>query len=157
MIAVSNTSPLILLDKANHLWVLGALFKKVVIADAVNKEWLRPGGYIVPDWLKVMPVPKEAIDLAKQLYQKVDAGEAEAIALFSALKSDVLILDDLNGRMQAKNLGFPVVGTIGILTKAKQRGIIEKLAPILDLLKEHRFYIDDELKKSALSLAQEDS
>ncbi len=155
MIAVSNTSPLILLDKADHLWVLGALFKNVIIPDAVNKEWLRPGGFIVPDWLQVMSVPKETSDLAKQLYQKIDSGEAEAIALFSALKSDVLILDDLNGRRQAKNLGYPVVGTIGILTKAKQRGIIQKLAPVLDLLKEHRFYIDDELRKSALALVNE--
>lgn len=156
MIAASNTSPLILLDKANHLWVLGKLFKKVVIPEAVNKEWLRPGGYIVPDWLQVIPVPKETSVLAKQLYQKVDAGEAEAIALSSALKTDLLILDDLNGRRQAKDLGLPVVGTIGILTKAKQRGIIQKLAPVLDLLREHRFYIDDELRQSALALVHEE-
>jgi predicted nucleic acid-binding protein len=49
MIAVSNTSPLILLDKAKCLWVLGKLFKKVIIPPAVNTEWLRPGGYVVPD------------------------------------------------------------------------------------------------------------
>lgn len=156
MIAASNTSPLILLDNANHLWVLGKLFKKVVIPEAVNKECLRPGGYIVPDWLQVIPVPKETSYLAKQLYQKVDAGEAEAIALSSALKTDLLILDDLNGRRQAKDLGLPVVGTIGILTKAKQRGIIQKLAPVLDLLREHRFYIDDELRQSALALVHEE-
>lgn len=155
MIAASNTNPLILLDKANHLWVLGKLFKKVVIPEAVNREWLRPGGYTVPAWLQVIPVPKETSALAKQLYQKVDAGEAEAIALSSALKTDLLILDDLNGRRQAKDLGLPVVGTIGILTKAKQRGIIQKLAPVLDLLREHRFYIDDELRKSALALVHE--
>lgn len=51
MIAVSNTSPLILLDKTGYLWILERLFKKVIIPPAVDKEWLRPGGYIVPQWL----------------------------------------------------------------------------------------------------------
>lgn len=36
--AVSNTSPLVLLDKAGHLWILEKLFKKVVILPAVDIE-----------------------------------------------------------------------------------------------------------------------
>ena len=155
MIAVSNTSPLILLDKAKHLFVLGQLFKKVIIPDEVDKEWLRPGGYVVPKWLQIMSVPSEAQNKAKELCHAIDAGEAEAIALFSAIKANVLILDDLNGRRKAKALGFPVVGTVGILIRAKQKGIIPKLAPVLDTLKEYRFYIDDELLKYALTVAEE--
>jgi hypothetical protein len=45
MMAVSNTSPLILLDKVGHLFLLEQLFTKVIIPPAVDKEWLRPGGY----------------------------------------------------------------------------------------------------------------
>ena len=45
MTAVSNTSPLILLDKVGHLFLLEQLFPKVIIPPAFDKEWLRPGGY----------------------------------------------------------------------------------------------------------------
>jgi predicted nucleic acid-binding protein len=44
MLAVSDTSPLVLLDKAGHLWILGKIFEKVFIPPAVDAEWLRPGG-----------------------------------------------------------------------------------------------------------------
>ena len=56
MMAVSNTSPLILLDKVGHLFLLEQLFYKVTIPPAVDKEWLRPGGYSVPTWLSVEPL-----------------------------------------------------------------------------------------------------
>lgn len=155
MIAVSNTSPLILLDKVKHLHILGKMFSKVIIPDAVDKEWLRPGGYFVPAWLQVISVPAEAQDNAENLCKKIDAGEAEAISLFSAIRADVLILDDLNGRRHANAVGLPVIGTLGILVNAKQKKIIPSLAPVLDALKEHRYYIDDELLKCALAIAQE--
>jgi predicted nucleic acid-binding protein len=56
MMAVSNTSPLILLDKVGHLFLLEQLFPKVIIPPAVDKEWLRPGGYSVPSWLSIEPL-----------------------------------------------------------------------------------------------------
>lgn len=146
MIAVSNTSPLILLDKAGHLLIIGKLFKKVFIPPSVNAEWLRPGGYIVPEWLSVEQLSKDAQNTANGLYQKLDKGESEAIALFSSLNANYLLLDDLNGRRLATSKGFPVVGTLGILVAAKQKGIIPKIAPILDELKKHRFYINTKVR-----------
>ena len=65
MVAVSNTSPLVLLDKAGYLWILGKLFKKVIIPPAVDVEWLRPGGYVVPQWLSVATLSKEALTAAE--------------------------------------------------------------------------------------------
>ncbi len=155
MIAVSNTSPLILLDKVGYLWILGNLFEKVLIPPAVDAEWLRPGRYVVPKWLSVATLTPEAIDTAKKLSQNIDVGEAEAIALYQSIKAELLLLDDLNGRRLAKGMGFSVVGTLGILISAKQKGIIPELKPILDLLKKHRFYITDEAMQKALKLANE--
>lgn len=155
MIAVSDTSPLILLDKVGLLQILGNLFEKVLIPPAVDAEWLRPGGYIVPEWLSVTTLSPEAIDTAKKLSQKIDNGEAEAIALYQSVKAGLLLLDDLNGRKNAKAMGFPVVGTLGILVSAKQKGIIPELKPILDALKKHRFYIADEAMQKALELVNE--
>lgn len=155
MIAVSNTSPLILLDKAGHLWILGKLFSKVTIPPFVDKEWLRPGGYVVPDWLSVKSLSHEAESEAVKLYQDMDKGEAEAIALFSVMKADLLLLDDLKARRYAKSLGLPVTGTTGLLITAKHKGIIPEIKPILDILRRRKFYLSDEVIRKALTLADE--
>jgi len=155
MIAVSNTSPLILLDKIGHLPILGKLFQKVIISSAVDAEWLRPGGYRAPEWLSVKSLSPEANDISKELIQKIDKGEAEAIALFSTMKVDFLLLDDLKGRQIAKAKGFPVVGTLGILVSAKQKGFINSLSTTLEALQRQRFYISEEVLKKALSLVNE--
>ena len=87
--------------------------------------------------------------------QKIDKGEAEAIALFSSIKADWLLLDDLNGRRIAKAMGFPVAGTLGILITAKRKGIIPEITAVLEILKQHRFYVSDKVLQKALILADE--
>lgn len=155
MIAVSNTSPLILLDKINHLWILGSLFKEVVISPSVNKEWLRPTGYVMPEWMIVSPLLEKAKSIAKKLYKELDKGEAEAIALFKTIKADWLLIDDLKGRRYAKSLGLPVVGTAGLLITAKQKGFVPEVKSIFDALKKHRYYLSDDILKKAIDLANE--
>ncbi|TAL24059.1 MAG: DUF3368 domain-containing protein [Nitrospirae bacterium] len=155
MPAVSDASPLILLEKADCLRLLEKLFGKILIPPAVDKEWLRPGGYITPQWLSVVNLSKDALHVAEDMSQRIDRGEAEAIALFSSVKADWLLLDDLKARRHAMSLGIPVVGTLGILVAARQKGMIPKLAPVLDILKSSRFYISDETFKKALMLVNE--
>jgi predicted nucleic acid-binding protein len=88
-------------------------------------------------------------------YQKIDKGEAEAIALFSSMEVDFLLVDDLKGRRQAKAMGLPVAGTLGILIAAKRKGLISEISAVLEILKQHRFYVSDEVLKRALILAGE--
>ncbi|HBO83441.1 MAG: hypothetical protein A2889_02450 [Nitrospinae bacterium RIFCSPLOWO2_01_FULL_39_10] len=156
MIAVSNTSPLILLDKTGYLWILERLFKKVVIPPAVDKEWFRPGGYIIPQWLSISQLSHDAEHIAENLYPKIDKGEAEAIALFLSMKARWLLLDDLKARRHALSMGLPVVGTVGILVTAKRKGIISEFKPILESLKRSRFYLSDEVIKKAIYLTTEE-
>ena len=155
MIAISNTSPLILLDKIGHLWILGKLFQRVIVSPAVDAEWLRPGGYRPPECLSLESLTPAASDIYRELSQKIDKGEAEAIALFSTMKADFLLLDDLKGRQVAKSKRFPVVGTLGILVSAKQKGFINNLKTTLEALQRQRFYITDEVLKKALALVNE--
>lgn len=84
----------------------------------------------------------------------VDAGEAEAIALASE-KNCLLISDDKQARAAAKRLGVSVIGTVGILIRAKQNGIITEIRPILDALDENQFRINHELCDEALKIAEE--
>lgn len=52
--------------------------------------------------------------------EKVDAGEASAIALALEMELPLLILDDLKGRKLASSLNLRYTGTLGVLVTAKQ-------------------------------------
>jgi len=84
----------------------------------------------------------------------VDAGEAEAIALAHELGCRI-ILDDRKACMVAQRLGVPITGTVGLLLRAKQTGVISSLFPLLDALDAHHFHISRALRTEALRLASE--
>ena len=52
----------------------------------------------------------------------LDRGEAEVIVLAEELRADAVLIDDLKARKTAVLRGFAVVGTIGVLLDAKERG-----------------------------------
>ncbi len=84
----------------------------------------------------------------------VDAGEAEAIALASE-KNCLLISDDKQARAAAKRLGVSVIGTAGILIRAKQNGVISEIKPILDNLELNDFFISRVLREEVLKIVGE--
>ncbi len=84
----------------------------------------------------------------------VDAGEAEAIAL-AVEKNCLLISDDKQARAAAKRLGVSVIGTAGILIRAKQNGIISVIKPILDNLELNNFFISRALREEVLRIVGE--
>lgn len=71
MIAVSNTSPLILLEKADHLWLLEKIFNKVRIPPSVNKEWLRPVEYTIPDMKLIDYLNNIGLGIEIKVYPKI--------------------------------------------------------------------------------------
>lgn len=48
-----------------------------------------------------------------------------------------------------------MIGTVGMLVRAKRLGIIASLKTLLDELEAHAFYISEALKDEALHLANE--
>lgn len=58
------------------------------------------------------------------LESEVDSGEASVIALAFEKIDAILILDDLKARNLAKKLQLDFTGTLGLILKAKQLGII---------------------------------
>ena len=55
-------------------------------------------------------------------------GEAEALVLAAELHVERLVLDDQDARRFADRCGLKVIGTLGILLAAKQRGVIASLS-----------------------------
>jgi len=84
----------------------------------------------------------------------VDEGEAEAIALAQE-KGLRIILDDRKARAIAMRLSIPVTGTVGLLLKAKEAGIVSAVKPLLEALDASQFHIGREIYSQALRLAGE--
>ena len=103
-------------------------------------------------WLQTENLTSSLLVAALRL--SVDAGEAEAIALASE-KSCLLISDDKQARAAAKRLGATVIGTVGVLVRAKQNGVVSAIKPILDDLELNNFFISRALREEALKLVGE--
>lgn len=150
-IIVSDTSCLILLDKIDQLNILHALFGEVIITSEVKKEFDKE----LPDFFKVQN-PRD-INYEKILQSFLDKGEASIIALALELGDCLVIMDELKGRREAKNLGIKITGTLGVLLLAKERNLIKELKPVLAQVEQTNFRINKSLIKRALEKAKEQS
>lgn len=99
------------------------------------------------------PTRVEEVDALSQI---VDLGEAEAIVLAQEIDAQLLIIDERAGTNIARNKGLKTIGLVGILLKAKERGQISSVKPILQLLREKAgFWIGENLLQRVLSIAGE--
>lgn len=144
---VVDSTCLIGLDQINHLDLLPKLFEPVHAPPEVERE-----AGIVPEWLKIDP-PSNT-DLVSALKAMVDDGEAEAIALAAERKWRI-VLDDLRARYLAQKMGLKVIGTVGILIRAKRAGLLPWVSPLLNELTAKGFHLSEDLKREALLLAGE--
>lgn len=148
---LTNTSPLIALDNIGRLDVFEGLYGVVHCTEEVATEF---GGQ-VPPWLHVHRVQdRTRVAILENL---VDLGEASLLALALEMPDSVLILDDLKARRLAANLNLRLTGLVGVLIRARQRGIIASLADVLASLKAAGFRFSPALEAEALCLAEKDS
>lgn len=159
MIVVSDSSALITLASAGELNLLRDLFGEVLIPQGVWDEVVQGGragteAVTGAEWIRTVPAPDTAFLLA--LRGDVDPGEAEAIALAQEMQADILLLDERRARSLAISMGFPVVGVVGVLLRAKHEGFLPLLRPVLDRMKTGSgFRISTKLYDAALRAAGE--
>lgn len=144
---VTNSTCLISLERIRQLELLPALFGPIIIPPKVQEEFGHSAA-----WLMVHTPQNTSLVMA--LSQLVDTGEAEAIALALERKT-TLVLDDRKARHVAKRLGIPIIGTIGVLIRAKRQGVLSSIRPQLEALKNAGFHLTPELEQEALRLAHE--
>jgi uncharacterized protein len=148
---ISNSSPLIGLERIRQLHLLQHLFGHIVVPPAVIRE---VGTMLaIPPWIEQQTL-SQAIG-PQILSTSLGAGESEAISLALEVHARLLILDDRPARRLAQALHMPVIGTIGILLAAKRRSLLPAVRPSLDALLDHDFRISQELYKQALMDAGE--
>jgi predicted nucleic acid-binding protein len=143
-IVIADASSLIVLQNIGQLSLLQNLFDEILITPEIKAEF----GLDLPDWIKVA----EVRDKTKQrlLNLNLDQGEASAIALCLENAERLLIIDERKGRRIAKELGLKFVGTLGVILKAKEKGLIDSTENILESLKNANFYISENLKAKIL-------
>ena len=88
-------------------------------------------------------------DYTDAAWLALDAGEKAAIALAAFLAADLMLMDDRAGIMVARQKGFVVTGTLGVLDLAARRGLID-LAEAFDRLKATNFRYPQEVMDALL-------
>lgn len=150
MIVVSNSSPLIFLSAAGFLELLDEEFKKIIIPTEVYNEVVvkgrnKKGSDEVKnaEWITVKDTKDKFIKPV--LSFGLDSGETEVIALAEEIKADLILMDDLPGRMACEACNLNVLGTVGFLYREHKIGKIGDFDLALDKLRSAGFWISDEL------------
>lgn len=78
----------------------------------------------------------------------MDYGESEAVLLYKELNAQFLLIDDKKARNIAENFDIKCVGTLGLLSMAREKELIDKLKPLFEtLLNNDRYYSINLLNK----------
>lgn len=159
-VIVSDTSPLRALAHLGHLDWLGLLFGQVLVPPAVVNELQFPPSRFLSLELRQAPFLVVAtphdVGRVTELRASLDLGEAEALALAEEVGAELVLIDESAGRAAVTRAGFRVMGTLGILLRAKSNGWCDAIKPLLDQLQaELNFFIAPELRSSVLSQAGE--
>lgn len=157
---MSDAGPLIALARVDLLCVLEALLDEVLIPQPVLEELElasgRPGTKALSiaagrkGWLRVRRVSRVRPSLSGAL----DRGEAEAIALAHREKAP-LLMDEKKGRRYASAANVSVVGTGGTLVAAKEKGLLDSVADVLERLAAARYRMAPTIVRRILKIAGE--
>jgi len=161
LILVIDASALITLARIGRLNLLRGLAEQIYIPEAVYSEVVRrsgdrPGGREVTEasWI----IRKSVLDQTTlaRLRTELGRGEAEAIVLTGELRADFVVLDDAKARRLAETEGKKTIGLLGLLLRAKERGIVSDLKPIVDDMIKVGFFIDQGLYQAILRQSGEE-
>jgi predicted nucleic acid-binding protein len=156
---VVNASPVILLAKAEVIHLLPRLCAELVVPEGVVSEvaqgrqadagraWLEGEGR---RFLRKVPV----LDMALSAWGG-GPGEAEVITWALHNPGCVAILDDRAARNLAMRHGVPVLGSLRVIVRAKEVGLIPTVRPALEKLRGAGAYVSEALIERAMVLAGE--
>lgn len=146
---ISDTSCLIILSNIGELGLLQKVYGQIITTIEIAIEY----GESLPEWVEIVKVN----DPYRQqlLEMQIDKGESSAIALALEIPDSIIILDDYKARKIAEQLNLTFTGTIGVIIKAKQKGIIPSIKPMLEKIKETNFRLSIALELQALKEAGE--
>lgn len=167
ILVVADASSLILLEKIKLLDTLLQHEIRVTIPKEVQKEAVEkgrikraPDAFALEEKIKQGRISVKEVHGKKQVKNlmttfKLEAGEAEAIALFQQEKADLLTTDDRFAINACRALNIPISGSTSFVTSSFEKGLISKnqgMQMIETLAKEGRY--KDEIIFQALHTIQ---
>jgi predicted nucleic acid-binding protein len=143
---VSDAGPIIVFARIGRLSLLQEVTGSLTIPDAVHDEIVvqkggMPGAAEVASagWIQQVAVADRAT--LDQLPPGLHAGEREAIALAKERGAQLLI-DEIRARRVATDRKIEVIGTLRILSDAKQLGLIGTVRPIIGQMQSPGYRFD---------------
>ena len=150
---VVNASPVIVLATVGRLALLESMCTELLIPESVVAEILAgppadPARRAIEDgWGSRVAVECIAPDL---LEWGLGMGETAVLAMALDRKPATVVLDDAAARTAARVLGIEVLGTVGVILRAKRRSVISSAADILKSLQAGGLWLNDDMIRSAL-------
>jgi predicted nucleic acid-binding protein len=157
MLIVADTSALVALAACDSLSLLDHLFQKVRVPPAVRRECIVPGK---PEAERLEAYLRERVaevDLKDFIIAVagLGQGELEAMALYKHLHADRLLVDDYRARKVARLNEIEVVGSLGILLRGKESGLVPEIRPLLIAVLAAGVRYSEQLVDETLRLAGE--
>lgn len=157
---VFNASPLILLGKMGRLDLVELLNPGFRIPAAVAAEvGSGPSGDPAKLWLETSAITGRVLESpqlpSELLAWDLGAGETAVLAHCRGYSGYRAVLDDRAARNCAAVFGIRFLGTLGVLIRAKRRGVIDRLEPELHRLVEVGSLLSTAVMEEALRLADE--
>jgi predicted nucleic acid-binding protein len=155
---VINASPLILFGKLRRLDLLEKLTSNVYVPCSVFNEVLVG--------VNKYPITKSTLEWAEnrqvndlKLSDSIvrwDLGIGESQVIANALSSGFrAVLDDGKGRACALSHSLPIIGSLGIILRSKQQGLVSAAKPLIEQLRISGSFLDDKLVAQVLIMLGE--
>jgi predicted nucleic acid-binding protein len=148
---VVNTSPIIALGQMRIFDAIEKLPFEFICPSEVEEEILvgtKQGFPVnVPSFFKVFSLNSELSPLTTAT---LDKGEAAVIQLALEQNIGIVCIDDLKGRRAAKAVGLEVIGSLGLIGKAKTLGLIKEIRPLIEVANNAGIFYDKNLIETFL-------
>ena len=152
---VVNASPLILLGKVDQLQLLRNQSDELIIPHGVAQEVrVQPEGERLFEQLLSPPVARIESEVAipqEVAVWNLGHGESEVLAQAMVKRPSRVVVDDLEARRCAETLGVGVIGTLGVVLRARRKGLISAARPVVTRLREVGLYVSDDLVEKVLA------
>lgn len=148
-LVIADAGPIFSLAIIDQLEILNNLFDEVKISNAVWEEITLKKNTEYYKKIKRFFEPKVVkISSFNELTFIMDYGESESIILYKELNAQYLLIDDKKARTIAENSNIECIGTLGLLSIAKSKGLIDNLrSKFIELIQYNRYYSLELLNK----------
>jgi predicted nucleic acid-binding protein len=155
-LVIADSGPIFSLAIIDKFELLDSLFDEVKISKAVWEEI--SVDETKPFYDRIWKYFKNKVEQVKgfnELTFIMDYRESESVILYRELQADFLLIDDKKARKIAENLNVKCIGTLGLLSVAKDKGLIDQLKPHFEVLLKNKRYYSIDLLNSILTMKNE--